>query len=136
MAAPPRSRRQRLGDGASWRDRYPRAAVQGDRVWLQSSDVTTRPRQAVRVDHIDRGASGIGQDLVEDVGELDLVFLARHVADVRCGDDFVDREEGVAGVDDRVLLVDVNRRQAWPSRPQGGHECDGPEEFGATWGGA
>ena len=64
---------RRPPDGAAWRHLYPRAG--GDRV-RRPSDVTTRPRQAVRVDHIDRGASGIGQNLVEDVGELDLVFLA------------------------------------------------------------
>ena len=41
---------------------------------------------------------GVGDDLVEDVGELDLVLVARHVADVRRADDVVHREQRIASV--------------------------------------
>src|SRR5262245_43810384 len=68
---------------------------------LRRSAATARPRQAIRVDHIDGGAGGTGQNLIENVRELDLIFLARHIADVRGGDDLVDREQWMAAVGDR-----------------------------------
>src|SRR5581483_5679327 len=74
--------------------------------------------QRVRVDDVDRRSLGEGDDLVEDVAELDLVFIARDVADVRRRDDVRHLEERVVGVLYRLLLVDVHRGHSGAARFQ------------------
>ena len=87
-----------------------------------ASPSATRARrrrlQHVRVHHVDRIAGRIGRDLVENVGELNLEFLARHVAEVRRADDVVHVEQRVLGVAQRLLVVDVDRRHAGAAGPQ------------------
>ena len=77
--------------------------------------------QYVRVHDIDRVAFGECHDLIEDVGELDFVFLARHVAEVRRADDIRHVEQRMRGVAQRLFLIDVDRRHAGPPGLQ---RCD------------
>lgn len=66
------------------------------------------PLEHVGVDDVRRGAGGKGDDLVEDVGELQVVFLARDVADVLCTDDVVESKQIGVDVGERLPLVDIN----------------------------
>ena len=54
--------------------------------------------QHFSIHHIDRRALCVGGDLIEDLGKLDFVFLARDVANVRRADDVVHAEQRVVGV--------------------------------------
>ena len=58
-----------------------------------SSRVLSSFPERVRIDDVDRLAGGVGDDLVEDVRELELVLLARDVAEVRRADDVVHGEQ-------------------------------------------
>ncbi len=51
------------------------------------SEPTLPPRhcQHLWIDDVDRLASRLGDDLVENVDKLGFVFLARHISDVRRG---------------------------------------------------
>src|SRR5882672_11844804 len=64
--------------------------------------------QGFGVHDVDRPARGVGVDLVEDLCECDLVVLARHVAEVRRAYHAPHGEQGMAGVAQRLLLVDVD----------------------------
>src|SRR5437879_839184 len=86
----------------------------------------------VRIHNVDRRASSIGCDLIEDVGELDLVFFARYVADVGRADDVVHREQGIARIQQRFGFVDVDRRHPGTSGPQCVHQDARRDESGAA----
>src|SRR5438046_8343532 len=81
--------------------------------------------QHLRVYDVDRLAGGIRIDLVEDLGERDLVILARYVAEMGRADHVVHVEQRMAGVAQRLLLVDVDSRLAGPSRLERGDERAG-----------
>src|SRR6476659_32080 len=66
--------------------------------------------QHVRVYHVDRFAARVGDDLLEDVPELDLVFFARHVADVRRADDILHPQQRILWIAQRLLLVVIDGR--------------------------
>ena len=68
-----------------------------------------RRRQNVGIDDVDRMAGLIGGDLIEDFHELRFVFLARHVTDVRRGNDIGQGQERVVGVAHRLLFKDIDR---------------------------
>ena len=51
-------------------------------------------------------------DLVEDVGELHLVFVERHVADVRRADDVLHRQQRMRWIAQRFLLEYIERSHA------------------------
>src|SRR6266852_5502068 len=76
----------------------------------------------IRIDDIGRRTGGIGGDLVENIRELDFVFLARDVAEVRRGDDVVHVEQRIAGIAQRLFLIDIHRRHAGPAGAQGVHQ--------------
>src|SRR5690348_2988320 len=54
---------------------------------------TPRVVEHGRIDDVDRRPGRIRDDLIEDVRELYFVLVARHVADVRRGDDVAQREQ-------------------------------------------
>src|ERR1700720_4433120 len=92
--------------------RYAAAAASGPASRLQHR----------RIDNIERIAGGIGGDLIEDVGELDLVFVARDIAEMRRAYDVRHPQERVAGVAHRLVLVDVDGGHAGASGAQRGDE--------------
>ena len=55
--------------------------------------------QNLRIHHIDRLARRVGCDLIEDIGELHFVFLARDVADVRGTHDLLHFKERMIGIE-------------------------------------
>ena len=55
------------------------------------------------------GSRRKGNDLVENVGELNLVFVARDIADMRGRDDIVHVQKRIGGVAQRLLLEHVDR---------------------------
>src|SRR4051812_44313498 len=69
-------------------------------------------RQYVGVDDVAWLAALVGDDLVEDVGELQLPLVARDVAEVRRADDVVHREQRMLAAEHRLVLVDVDPRLA------------------------
>src|SRR3954470_8877847 len=74
--------------------------------------------QHLRVHDIDGLAFVEGADLVEDVGELHLVLLARDVAEVRAADHVIHLEQRMVAADHGLLVVHIHRRLARPSRAQ------------------
>src|SRR5262249_61718464 len=73
-------------------------------------------RQHVRIDDVDRPPRRKGEDLVENVRELRLVFLARHIADVRRRDDLFELQQRQIGIAHRLVLEHVDRGTARPAR--------------------
>src|SRR5436305_391319 len=55
--------------------------------------------QHIRIDHIDGRAGRISNNLIENIGELDLEFVARDVADVRRADHIVHGEQCITAVE-------------------------------------
>src|SRR5207249_2846096 len=70
-ARPPRTRRARGADRSDRAPRPSRAVWHSRRRRRAASDAP-----GLRVDHVDRAAGREGDDLVENVGELELVLLA------------------------------------------------------------
>ena len=68
--------------------------------------------QRVGVDDVDGTARRVGVDLIEDVGELYLVLVLRHVADMGCADDVVRSKQWMGSVAQRFDFVDVESRHA------------------------
>ena len=52
----------------------------------------------------------------EDVGELNFILVAGHIADVRRADDVIHAQQGVGRADHGFVFIDVHRRQAWMPR--------------------
>ena len=95
-----------LGEATKARDEALRRNVVGGRA---------RVAEYVRIHDVDRRAGGVGDDLVEDVGELDLVLLARDVADVRRADGVLHRRAADGRVAHRLLSK--TSTAAMPGRP-------------------
>src|SRR5260221_13655590 len=72
--------------------------------------------KCLRIDDVDRLAGGEGVDLVEDVGELELVLVARDVAEMRRADHVVHRQQRMLAAEHRLFVVDVDRRLSRPAR--------------------
>src|SRR5260221_14775873 len=64
--------------------------------WAPALDAVPAMGQHGGVDDVDRCTRIVGDDLVEDVDELQLVLVVRDVADMRRAHDIVHGEEGVA----------------------------------------
>ena len=60
---------------------------------LLTRPLACRPCQHLWIDDVDRLASRKGDDLVENVDKLRLVFLARHISDVRRRDDLFELQQ-------------------------------------------
>src|SRR5262245_8038929 len=88
--------------------------------------------QGVGVDDVDRLAGDVGVDLVEDLGEGDLVVLARHVPEVRRAHHVGHVEQRVGRVAQGLVLVDVDRRLARPPGLERVHKRAGCDERGAA----
>ena len=58
---------------------------------------------------------GVGYDLVEDINELHLVFIARHVAQVRRAHDIVHRQKRMLRIEHRFIFIDIDRGHTWPA---------------------
>src|SRR5690348_14219584 len=80
------------------------------------------------VDDVDRLAGGVRDDLVEDLGELDLVFVAGHVADVRRADNVGERQQRIVRVYEGFLVVDVDGGHARAPVAQRLYQCAGCHE--------
>src|SRR5579872_5483637 len=65
-------------------------------------------REGLGVDHVDWSAGREGGDLLEDVGELQFILVARHIADVRRGDDVRQGEERVVWVAHGLFLEHID----------------------------
>ncbi len=63
---------------------------------MRSSRLVSRSCQHLRIHHVDGRARRVREYLVEDLGELDLIFLVRHVAYVRRAHDVVEAVVGEA----------------------------------------
>src|ERR1700733_14551482 len=61
-----------------------------------------------RVDDVDRRASRIGDDLLEDVCELEFILVASHIADMRRANDVVHRNQRIVRVEQRLFLEHVD----------------------------
>src|SRR6516162_4897631 len=68
------------------------------------------------IDHVDRAAAGIGNNLVEDVRELHLVLVTGDVTDMRRTDDIFHREKRMSRVKHRLLLINIDRGHSRPAR--------------------
>ena len=75
--------------------------------------IHSAPPEHVWIHDVDRFAARVGDDLVEDVPELDLVFLTRDVSDVRRADDVLHLQQRMAGIAQR-LFFDRHRRPPCP----------------------
>src|SRR5580658_6063933 len=84
------------------------------------------------IHHIDRRAGAICIDLVEDVGELNLVLVARDVSDVRCAYDVLHRKQRMAWVHHRLFFVDIDGGHSRATRLQRGHQRVGYDEACTT----
>src|ERR1051325_5241327 len=85
--------------------------------YVLSTKYSAPARKHVRVDDVGRLPALVGEDLVEDVGELQLPLVARDVAEVGRADDVVHREQRMLAVHHRLVLVDVDRGLARTARP-------------------
>src|SRR5437762_9428591 len=74
-------------------------------------------RKHVGVHDVDRLAALVGENLVEDVGELQLPLVERDIAEMRRADDVVHGEERMLAIGDRLVLVDIDRRLSRPAGP-------------------
>src|SRR5262249_50490834 len=70
------------------------------------------------IDDVDRLARRKGEDLVENIRELQLVFLARDVTDVRRRHHLVELQQRESGVTHRLILEHVDRRVTGPAGAQ------------------
>src|SRR2546430_10977084 len=80
------------------------------------------------VDDVDGRARGPGYDLIEDVREVQLVLVARDVADVRRAHHVVEREQRIARVGERLAVVHVDRGHARAAPPQPRHQRARPAQ--------
>src|SRR5260370_26402895 len=60
----------------------------------------------IRIDDIGRRTGGIGGDLVENIRELDFVFVARDVAQLRRANDIFHGQPRVGGIAQCLVLLD------------------------------
>src|SRR5262245_35767742 len=81
---------------------------------------------------VDWSSRGVGEDLVEDIGELLFVLVACDVSDVRHADDVLEPEQRVPFVEDRLLLVDVDGGPARAPGLERGYQCTGIDKPSAT----
>ena len=77
----------------------------------------SRRSEHVGIDDVDRMAAAPGGDLVENFGELKLVFLARHVTDVRHANNVRHIQQRMVRVAHRLLFIDVDRGHTRDVRP-------------------
>lgn len=69
---------------------------------------------------MDRNAAVAGENLIQHVGELHIVSIARDAADMRRTDHVAPAQQRMAAVAQRLDVEDIDRRHAGPPRVQGG----------------
>src|SRR5713101_31207 len=74
--------------------------------------------QNLRIDDIDGYTGCVRGDLVEDVYELNLILVARDVADVRRANDVAELEERIGRTGDGLLFINIHRRHTGTTRLQ------------------
>src|SRR5260221_9016433 len=97
---PPRRRCTGISRSAAWTTCACAGRADLER-WAPALDGVPAMGQHGGVDDVDRCTRIVGDDLVEDVDELQLVLVVRDVADMRRAHDIVHGEEGVARVGQR-----------------------------------
>src|SRR5262245_60277460 len=85
-----------------------------------SGELDRRPtgREYCGIHDVDRRAVGERDDLIEHIRELDLVFVARHVADVWRADHVAHLQQRIVRIAKRLLLEHVDRGETRTALPQ------------------
>src|SRR5882757_3753531 len=90
---------------------------------IRAGEASASLGQHVGVDDVDWCSVGVGEDLVEYVGELDFVLVAGDVSDMWGADRVLHGKERVVWVDQRLVFVDVNGGASRAAGAQGLDEC-------------
>src|ERR1043166_430583 len=86
------------------------------------------PLQHIRIDDVGGRPGSISNNLIEDISELELIFLPRHVAYVWRGNDVVYRKQGMVQVGDGLLFIHIDGRATWPPGSQRGNQRAGRDQ--------